>query len=249
MDCHSGVFESKKWRWLLPLQRFHARRAVAVIVTNVVHARQVEAWRARPLIIGDPPLTIPEAPSGDRGPAPDEDGVPFVFVVNRFHRDEAVSEVVAAAALVPEVRVVVSGDLKRADPDLVRDAPQNLRFTGWLTVEDFWECARRATAIVVLTTTENTILRGGWEAMYLGKPLVTSSSRALREYFTNGAVFVDNTAEGMAAGIRDALSRADELASEMASFRDAKYQVWELDRARLEEALGFRFDQDGASGA
>src|SRR5919204_5413992 len=59
MDCHSGVFNSPKWRWALPLQRYFGRRAAGVIVTNPVHLQEVASWPAKGVIVGDPPPLLP----------------------------------------------------------------------------------------------------------------------------------------------------------------------------------------------
>lgn len=242
VDCHSGVFESPKWRWAMPIQKFLARRAEAVIVTNTVHAKIVSSWGARPLIIGDPPINIPSMP-GDAIPSQVvDDGQPFVFVINRFNKDEAVEAVLDAARRVPNARFYISGDPRRAEPAWLSDHAPNVTFTGWLTTEEFWYFARHAEAVLTLTTQENTILRGGWEAMYLGQPLITSNTRALQTYFTSGAVFVPNTGDGIAAGVGEALKQTNTLRVQMREFRDAKYRQWAEDRAQLEHLLNLRFD-------
>lgn len=242
MDCHSGVFESKKWRWAMPLQRFLGQRAQAVIVTNPVHSGIVNEWGANPIIIGDPPINIPALPDDATPPQIAADGKPFVFVINRFHKDEAVEEVLNAARRVPEAHFYISGDTSRAKPEWLTDHAPNVTFTGWLTNEAFWYFARHSEAMLTLTTQENTILRGGWEAMYLGQALITSDTRALRNYFTGGAVFGANTGEGLATATREALARTEELRAEMAAFRDEKYRLWAEDRKKLEQLLNIRFD-------
>src|SRR5437016_11486407 len=66
MDCHSGAFEGRKWRWSLPLRRAFGRRAAAVIVTTPVHDTRVRARPARAMTIADPTPTLatpsPHAP-------------------------------------------------------------------------------------------------------------------------------------------------------------------------------------------
>jgi glycosyltransferase involved in cell wall biosynthesis len=241
MDCHSGVFESKKWQWAMPLQRFLGRRAQAVIVTNTTHEAIVKGWGANALIIGNPPQKIPSTTAAEMpgGQAIEE---PFVFVINRFHKDEAVEEVLEAARRLPDVRFYISGDTTRAKPEWLADLAPNVSFTGWLTNEEFWYYARHAEALLTLTTQENTILQGGWEAMFLGQPLVTSNTEALRNYFSSGTVYVENTADGIAAGVRDALEHPAQLRADMIALRDAKYAIWNGQRQMLEDLLDLRFD-------
>ena len=240
MDCHSGVFEGRRWRWSLPLQRFFGRRAAAVIVTNPAHAAAVRRWPARPLIMGDPPPAMLRQPDGGAA-TPERAPEPVVFVVARFGDDEAIPETLEAARHLPQVRFDISGDIRRARPAWVSGRPPNVRFTGWLPLADFWAAVTRASLILTLTTRENTILRGGWEAMFAGQPLVTSNTRTLRGYFTRGAVFADPTAAGIAAAVGQALAREPELSQEMKALQREKALTWQEERSALERLLGVTF--------
>ena len=237
MDCHSGVFESGKWRWSLSLQRFFARRAAAVIVTNPWHAAMVRSWGAPCLTMGDPPPEGEPSLSTSAGSAER----PYVFVIVRFDPDEAIPETIAAARQLPDVVFKVSGDSRRARPDWLRDCPPNVTLTGFLPQERFWTTVQNAAVILTLTSRENTLLQGAWEAMFTGRPLVTSDSEALRNYFTRGTIFVPNTPDGIAAGIRQALGRGAELSDAMDSLRREKYDVWAKERTQLEQLLGVAF--------
>jgi hypothetical protein len=77
--------------------------------------------------------------------------------------------------------------------------------------------------------------------MFLDQPLITSNSQALRGYFTRGAVFVDNTAAGIAAGVTEALAREADLRHEMGALRVEKYFSWCEERRQLERVVGTRF--------
>jgi hypothetical protein len=215
------------------------RRAAAVIVTNPVHLETVTRWGARGLIMSDPPpqeIDLPAGPVIDRPSG----ARPTVFTIVRFGKDEAIQETLRAARLLPGVDFVISGDTRRADPQLLRDAPANARFSGWLTMPEFWAQVRRANLILTLTTIENSILRGGWEAMFTGQPLVTSDMAALRAYFSRGTVFVSNTPLDIAAGVREALAQESDLRLEMESLRLEKRQTWARERKQLESILGGR---------
>jgi glycosyltransferase involved in cell wall biosynthesis len=238
VDCHSGVFESSKWRWSLPLQRFLGRRAAAVIVTNQPHQKAVASWPARAIVIGDPRPRLPTQ-ADDLVPRPGEQR--YVFVILTFGADEAVPHVLQAARRLPQVRFRLSGDPRRASSSWLRDLPANVELTGFVPLQTFWENVRGASAILTLTTRPNTILQGGWEAMFMARPLITSASATLREYFTGGTVFVDNSPTGIAAGVEEALSREPELAAAMGRLRDEKALAWRRSRAELENLLGITF--------
>jgi hypothetical protein len=100
---------------------------------------------------------------------------------------------------------------------------------------------RQSSAILTLTRQENTILRGGWEAMFAARPLITSDTAALRGYFTRGARFVDNTVEGIKAGIEEVLDHETEFESAMEGLRREKRLAWHRQRGELEAILGVEF--------
>jgi glycosyltransferase involved in cell wall biosynthesis len=236
MDCHSGVFNSRKWRWSLPIQRFLARRAAAVMVTNPSHLSEVLSWHAKGLIVGDPPPMLPTPTVRSAAP-------PFVFVIGVFGDDEEVPAVLEAAARLPGVEFRMSGDTRRARRAWLDSHPSNVKFTGFLSINDFWSHVGGAMAVLTLTTREDTILQGGWEAMFMEQPLITSNTSALRRYFTRGTVFVDNNPDSIAAGVAYALSHQAELQVEARGLREEKYATWCQEKAELARLTGLQFPQ------
>jgi len=241
MDCHSGVFEGRKWLWALPIQKRLARYAAAVIITNSKDERTVKSWGATPLVVGDPPPILPLALRSTTAAKGDDNSPRCIVVVNRYAEDEAVEEVLLAAAKLPSVRFLITGDSSRARPGQLKSAPANVVLTGWLPLQEYWRALAKANIVMTLTTQDNAILRGAWEAMYLGQPLITSRSGALCSYFSRGAIFVENSAEGISVGVREALLHEAELRIAMSALRDEKYQVWRQDREGLEALLGVQF--------
>ena len=233
MDCHSGVFNSPKWRWALPLQRYFGRRAAGVIVTNPVHLQEVASWPAKGVIVGDPPPLLPTGVAKPSGAA-----APWIFVIGVFGRDEEVGKVLEAAARLPGVGFRISGDTRRAQQAWIDHHPDNVTFTGFLSNDDFWSHVREASAILTLTTREDTILRGGWEAMFVEQPLITSNTAALRRYFGKATVFVDHDPAAIAAGVEYALSHLEELRLQAKALREEKYAVWCQERKELERLAG-----------
>src|SRR5882724_1149808 len=205
IDAHTGVFEHTRWRWLLPLTRWLFRRADAVIVTGGHLQRVVESWGARATIIGDVPVQF-----GPGREPPPCDGARIV-VVNTFSVDEPVDEVLEAARALPDTRFFVTGDRKHARATWIASAPANVTFTGFVSETEYAGLLRAANAIVVLTTHDHTMQRGAYEAVALGKPLVTSDWGLLRETFSRGTIHVANTAGAIADGIRRALADGERL--------------------------------------
>ncbi|MBI4516768.1 MAG: glycosyltransferase family 4 protein [Deltaproteobacteria bacterium] len=232
VDAHTGIFEHGRWRWLLPLTKAVFRRADAVIVTGN-HLRDVVAsWGAQPVVIGDVPVRF----GPGRAPAPCAG--PRVVVVNTFSVDEPVAELLAAARMVTEAGFFVTGDTRHASPAWLAAKPANVVFTGFISEQDYAGLLRAADVVVVLTTHDHTMQRGGYEAMALGKPLVTSDWGILRETFSRGTVHVNSEPVTIAAGIRRALSESRQLSAEMSSLRQERQTIFETRLSELLTVIG-----------
>ncbi len=242
MDSHSEPFFIRRWAWTLPLQRWLARRALATVVTNEHLAAIVRGWGAPALVAVDPPIVFP--PLGPRRPAPEF----TVVVVSTFAADEPIEAVLAAAQAVPDVRFAITGDLAYARPKWLATPPPNVEFTGFLQRAAYYPRIWHANALVVLTTYDHTVLRGAWEALDLGQPLVLSNWPILRQYFRRGTVFVDNTAASIAAAVREVRAREDALRAEMLALRDERRRAWETARAQLERLLDNTWARAAAAG-
>jgi glycosyltransferase involved in cell wall biosynthesis len=222
IDAHTGVFDNPRWTWLIGLSRWLSRAAVATIVTNDHLATTVESWGARAVVIGDLPDIFSAPRSVNLG-----NGV-HVAVISTFSDDEPLEAVVEAARWVPNVNLHITGDVKRAPHNLRSNTPPNVRYTGWLTEEEYVGLLRAATAVMALTTRDHTMQRGASEAMALEKPLITSNWPILRQIFSKGTVYVDNTVTSIAAGLMAILCDYKRLASEMSELRyerHAKFQA------------------------
>ena len=100
------------------------------------------------------------------------------------------------------VHVYITGNYRKHDPGLPARAPGNVTFTGFLSEQDYVNLLFSADAVLALTTAQCTMLCACYEALAAGKALITSDSSVLREYFDR-AIFVQNTPESIAQGIRE----------------------------------------------
>ncbi len=127
-----------------------------------------------------------------------------------FTRDEPIELFFRAAARVPDVDFHVTGNYRRADAAVLAAKPANVRLTGFLADGEYVGLLLASDAVISLTTLDHTMQRAAYEAVYLGRPVVTSNFDLLRRHFCKGAVHVGNTVEEIASGIvrmRDDLAR------------------------------------------
>ena len=96
--------------------------------------------------------------------------------------------------------------------------------------------------IVDLTAIEDCLVCGAYEAVALGRPLVTSDTAALRQYFRRGTVYSRHDHASLAAAITYDLTHRERLAGEMQSLKPDLIAEWTEQR----EALHGRLRQGGA---
>jgi glycosyltransferase involved in cell wall biosynthesis len=231
VEYHTAAF-APAWRFALPAQKFVARKAAANIVTDEHWAQLVRSWGGRAIVMYDAFLDLP------RGEPYLVTGERTVAFLGTFAPDEPLEEFLDAASLLPDVNFYVTGDMAKADSALLKRAPANVTFTGFLDPNGAYLGLLRAVdAAVVLTTRDHTLQLAGCEAIAVGKPLVTSDYEYLRVLFDQGAVF----ARPEVWSIRDAIvamfDRHDELAAEALELRDQRRSEWKTRMWELEELV------------
>lgn len=227
VDMHTVAFSAREWIYLRRLELPALRRAAAVLVTNESLALQVRAWGARAFVLPDP---LPEPPAGLGEPGAGGE----VTVVATYSKDEPLDLLPEVARRLPEVRFAVTG----APHGDLSAWPRNLRPTGFLSDEEYWRQLQHSAVVVVLTTRPDTLLSGGYEALVLGRPLVTSDHAVLRGYFGDAAVYAAATAEALRQAVIEALGNAASLGDRIAALRPAREAEWERAAARLRTAVG-----------
>ena len=75
-------------------------------------------------------------------------------------------------------------------------------------------------ATIDLTTRENCLVCGAYESLAAGKPMILSKTRALMNYFSQAAVYVEHTAEDLERGIHEALKQERTSCGASAEIKD-----------------------------
>jgi glycosyltransferase involved in cell wall biosynthesis len=211
IDVHSGALLDRRWRWSVRPLRWIARHAVASVVTLDSLRPLLEEDGATMLVIPDPLPDLVPSPGVDA--AQTARSTPLVVAICGWAPDEPIEALIAAAAGRPW-QLVLTGR-PRTTPAL----PPNVILAGFLPQEAYVDLVAGADAVVVLTTRDGTLLSGGWEAISLARPLVLSGTPALRATFGDEVIYVDATADGIAAGI-DAILADPEASRRVAGLRD-----------------------------
>jgi glycosyltransferase involved in cell wall biosynthesis len=155
--------------------------------------------RARKLGIAGPhvellhtPPAVPENRAVRRPQVAAEFGAPFVLMPASFSGDEPIHVVLGAAAQLPHLTFVLTGNVAVANRkhDL-RSWPRNVVLPGFLPAAELDWLLAHASAVLALTVHSDIELSAGNEALGFGRPLVASDSLVSRQLFGEYAVLVD----------------------------------------------------------
>lgn len=201
VDAHNDTFDRAIWTRPRFLYRELARRALTTIVTNEHEAAEIRTRGGHAFIFPDPPTEYPVhrrfSLNGDFS----------IAVVNTFSPDEPFAQVTRAAAALDGIHLYITGDTKCAPHRLIGQAPANVTFTGFLCETDYYALLASVDVVMCLCTGQHTWQGGAGEGLWLGKPLIVSDMRILRDYFDAGTVFVANTPEGIRDGVLEMRSK------------------------------------------
>ena len=231
LDSHPGSFGAQGDRVAARLQRLNrwvTKRAVVTMVAS-------EHWRSVVGSWGATAVVVHESPTGwERRPAPEGRDRPQVLYVGRFARDEPWQVVLEAAAAVPGVDVVVTGD---PPPGLDRSAvPPNVRLAGFLDPERYRAAVYEADCVMALTTEPGSIVRAGCEAVWAGRPLIVSDWPEGRSAFPY-ALHAHNDAASVAGALAHAADHLSDLRERVEPAYAVHAARWRVQRQTLLEAL------------
>jgi len=231
MDSHTSAFDRPRWLFFTPLHAFLARRAIWEATTNDELSNRMIARGSTAVTVPDIPF---EMPQGTYPVKPDCFTVAFIC---SFDVDEPILEVMEAARNLPDVHFYVTGNPAKASAELQAARPENVTFTGFLSNEEYSGLLRSVSAIMVLTTFDFTMQRGGSEAITVGKPLITSDFPVLRKVFYKGTIHVDNTPGSIREAVEFLEAELDRYICEMAELQDEREQQWKALCADLETRI------------
>lgn len=231
LDSHSAAFNDRKWAWFRPMYRFIAARALLNINTNTYHQKLVESWGGRSCIVSDVPI------DHDRAYAPIEVEGRSVAVVLSFMFDEPVQAIWDAARLTPDVHFYVTGNYQKADPELLRNTPQNIHLLGYVSTDEYFRMLVSVKGIMVLTTRDHTMQMGAYEAMSLEQPIITSDWDILRESFGPGAVYVNNSASSISQGVLQLMGEHAKFLEAIKNQRQVRREYFERTRREVLELV------------
>lgn len=232
IDTHTAAILHPRWKRLQWLHHMLCRRAATNIVTNQHLADVVEGAGGHATIVPDVPIVFPEGGRFSR------DTRFTIAVVCSFNYDEPIEAMIEASAQLGDVRFFMTGNPRDLDRRLAARLPANVMLTGFLPDADYGALLTHADAVMTLTTRDHTMLRGAYEAIYQGTPVIVSDFALLRASFDSGALHVDNSAAQIVAAVREMQRAHPEFQAGAAALRDRKLRAWTGRKAGIAARLG-----------
>jgi glycosyltransferase involved in cell wall biosynthesis len=227
VDVHTAALLMPRWQKLLWLQQFVCRHAATTMVTNDHLGGMIEAGGGHTTIVRDVPVVYPRSQRFLNPPR-------FtVAVICSFNYDEPIAEILQVTKKLSDVQFYFTGDNARLAAELRESAPANVTFTGYLSDADYGSLICDAHAVMSLTTRDHTMLRGGYEAIYQGTPVVVSDWPILRQAFDAGAVHVQAQAADIERGITALRNDITRFKREAGELRERKLAQWNDAKARI----------------
>jgi len=216
------------------LADYIVRQADITIVTNDNLAAIVKSKGGRPFVLPD---RIPEFERC----LPDKldlRGRFNVFFICTFSNDEPYPEVIRAGKLLDKnIVIYISGNPKNHMDKMKGEIPDNVVMTGYLPEEEYIRMISSCDLILDLTTREDCLVCGAYEALGMGKPMLLSDTAVNRAYFRKGVLYTDNSARDVAEKIQVAMRSIGEMSEAVKDLKDELMDGWERKRAELEDRL------------
>lgn len=232
VDAHNaGVypFEGEK-KWANHLAEYLFKTATITIVTNEALKEYVESKGGKAYVLPDP---FPDIKDSQSVKVDLEKGYNALFICT-WAQDEPYLELIKAASLLDDsYTIYITGNSKGRElayPDVL---PENIRLTGFVEENTFIAYLCRSDVIIDLTTREDCLVCGAYEAVSAAKPLILSNTEALKAYFQCGVVYVDNSADGIAAAIIESREKHAQLNEDIVTLKNIKQDQWEKLRVGL----------------
>lgn len=159
-----------------------------------------------------------------------------ILFITSFGKDEPISEYLESMMhLKGDYHTYITGNYKKYKQNLFDN--ERITFTGFIDDDFFITLLNAVDIVVVLTKHDHTLTCGAYEAIAAGKPMVLSNTDAIKNYFTAGAVYTDNTPTSIASAISECAENRLELSLDVATLRSELDKMWSQDFNTLRELL------------
>lgn len=229
VDTHNGGLALDSSSELLKkVAKFIQRNADFIIITNEPLKEIVENNGGTAIVLPD---KIPDIKKAKIKKLQHKTNLLFICT---YAGDEPFEEVFKSAGIlknVDDVGIYVTGNYtNKVEPSMYSD---NLHFMGRIPWDDFDSMLQSADAVIDLTTRENCLICGAYESVSVKTPMILSNTEALKTYFNKGAVYAENTKEGIVNAVIEFISKKNILKDEVSKLKHELQTGWDDSKENL----------------
>ena len=242
-DCHNAVF-SKKWEKYIQnydkLNSFdlilvHNHVIKEIALKKGILEKKIAILETRPATTNNHISSLKKKQNHAK-----------ILMPCGFSEDEPLATVFAAAQLIDEIQIIITGPVERADE--IHDLsyiPDNVKITGYLSKEDYEKLFFECDAVLGLTTEDHIQLSVANEATGFEKPMIISDTKLLRELFYKGAVFVETlNPHSIAEGIKSAIVMNAQLEQEVKFLKAERIQKWNNQAEKIHNIISNSYEEE-----
>ena len=232
VDAHNAGLEPMQGRSSLLnfLAKYIIRKSDLTLVTNKALLQIVHRNQGKGYVLPDSIPTFQDIHAKRK----QLDGENNILFICTFASDEPYREVIQAARLFDQKTVFyITGKYHKVGLQL--DAlPDNVRVTGYVPEDEYLSLLVSTDVILDLTTRENCLVCGAYESVAVGKPLIVSDTKALREYFYKGTLYTKNSSQDIAETIQKAIREKQTLTEQIGFLNQEIVEGWKQKHQALE---------------
>lgn len=214
VDAHnSGIFPAEQESNILnKIAKFICKHSDITIVTNKNLADIVSKRGGTAFVMPDP---LPDYSSHSFKKF--ENSRPYLVFICTWASDEPYMEVIEAVRNFGDnIDILITGNFRKKLT--IRDLeilPENIRLLGFIDEDEYLNCLAGSIAAIDLTTRDNCLVCGAYEAVSLEIPAILSDSQATKDLFSKGVILSKNNHTDIRRAISEVLTKHSSLRSEI----------------------------------
>lgn len=227
VDRHSNFRFGKQSglaTWIFhKISDYTIKKADFTIVTNQYLKNMIDAKGGCGIVLQD------KLPELSKGKYEKLKGDTNIVYVSSFSYDEPIDEVINAfEELDGSCHLYITGNYKKSKKyyDINKCESNNIHFTGYLSEESYQSLLLSTDIIMVLTVNEHTLTCGAYEGLSLGKPMILSNTKAIKEYFTDGVLYCEPKSKSIRTNLEICIKKKNDFKRDILYLRDRTEANW-----------------------
>lgn len=218
IDAHNaGVFPLEgKVNSLVRINKLFLKKADLVLVSNKYLQKYLDGLGVDSFAMCDPIPEISKKSLSKYRLSKTTD----VFIICSWSDDEPVHLYFSLAKRFPHLKFRISGNFRKRFGSALNDIGNNVELLGFVEESLYFKYISECEIAIDLTTREDCLVCGAYEAISFGVPVILSDTKVNREVFRRGAVFSNCSDDDLSEALQYTIDNYEFLKSEVANMKE-----------------------------